>query len=310
MDNRQLQQQTQQETQVKQAAKPVTQQVHKCSNCGSAVSQKDKFCPECGMGLKGNLCQHCGVATEPQWEICPACGHNLVAELCSFCGAGMTENDSFCPECGNPRTGIICNECKTLNFRSFCRKCNAPLNAQALQALQDAKKDPKFQKALALAEELAELEEFILSETAEGKAPPEIPELSEENKELVNQYKDLLAAFRNQPPEERPQEPEKSPEPPKPVDKPKINLSFKIADRDEAIKIYKEKLAEMQAEFDAMIPDPGMTPQLQRDYYSARKLEMKVGWKCNAYGCIHQQPNECSQPWKGGKWFYETIEEV
>jgi predicted amidophosphoribosyltransferase len=316
-----IQQQAEQQTQnaQQQATKPVEQQVHKCSNCGAAILPNDKFCPECGVGLKGSSCNHCGAVTKPDWEICPSCGHNLAAELCSFCGAGMTENDSFCPECGNPRTGIICPQCQTLNFRSFCRKCNAPLNAQALQALEEAKADPKFQQALAIAEELAELEEFIMSQQEEDAAPPEIPELSDENKELVNQYKDLLAAFRNQKPEEiKKEQPDEKPEPPKPESKPKTSFSINIVSKEDAIKKYKEKLADMQAALDAMIPDPDMTPQMQRNYYSARKVEvtiktkgkMELHWICNAYGCIHYDPNDCAEPWKGGRWVYEEREEI
>ena len=50
---------------------------YKCSNCGAAHSATDKFCSECGMGLKGNSCVYCGAATQPNHEICHACGRYL-----------------------------------------------------------------------------------------------------------------------------------------------------------------------------------------------------------------------------------------
>lgn len=291
---------------------------YKCANCGATHSANDKFCSECGMGLKGNSCVHCGAETQPDWEICPACGHNLQAELCSFCGGAMDENSAFCPECGNPRTGIVCPGCHTLNFRSFCRKCNSPLNEQAQQALEAARKDPKVQQAIVIAQELAELEEFLLAPAEDETAPPEIPELSEEDRRLVDQYKDLLAGVHGQKPQEKPKVETPKVETPKPAPKPASGFSIKIMSKEEAMQKYKEKLAEMQATLSSMIPDAGMTPQMQRDYYSARKVEIvtrtkikvPLYWICNAYGCQHSQPNECVEPFKGGKWVYDEREEV
>ncbi len=314
----------QEKAQEQTASKPVRQTadkqeatVYKCPNCGATHAANDRFCSECGMGLKGTSCAHCGAETQPNWEICPACGHNLQAELCSFCGSAMDADNAFCPECGNPRTGIMCPGCQTLNFRSFCRKCNAPLNAQAQAALEEARKDPKVQKAIALVEELAELEAFLFAPAEEEEAvPPEIAELSEENRRLVDQYKDLLAAFRGQQAPTKTEERKEETPPPAPKLKP--GFSINIASKEEAMKKYKEKLAEMQATLASMIPDAGMTPQLQRDYYSARKVEIvtrtkvkvPLYWVCNAYGCEHSQPNDCVEPWKGGKWVYDEHEEV
>lgn len=139
----------------------------------------------------------CNSPVQPNWEICPHCGQGLHAELCSFCGASMEADDFFCPDCGNPRTGIICPDCNTLNFRSFCRKCNRPLNEMAMQEMQKAKKDPVFQEMLALAQELADLEEQILNTVSEEfpVGEPELPpvELSEADKKLIQQYKDLFS---------------------------------------------------------------------------------------------------------------------
>lgn len=103
----------------------------------------------------------------------------------------MTSEDPFCPECGNPRGGIICSSCNTLNFRSFCRKCNTPLNALAQEALEDARKDVRLKKAIEIAQELENLEEIIqqFGDEDENIAP----QLSEENKKIVEQYKDLMA---------------------------------------------------------------------------------------------------------------------
>ncbi|MDR1756116.1 MAG: zinc ribbon domain-containing protein [Culturomica sp.] len=297
---------------VHQTAEKSQTTTYQCPNCGTLHSASDNFCSECGAGLNGNSCAHCGAETEPDWEICPACGHNLQAELCSFCGGAMEADNAFCPECGNPRTGIVCPGCHTLNFRSFCRKCNAPLNTQAQEALAEARKDPKMQQVFAIAQELAELEAFLLSPPEDQAAPPEIPELSAENRELINQYKDLLAAFRGQEIQEKTEEPPV--ETPKPEPKPKPGFSVHIASKEDAMKKYREKLADMQATLASMTPDASLTPQLQRDYYSARKVKVqepnRLYWVCYAYECCHDYPNECSKPWKGGRYMYLRDEDL
>lgn len=303
---------TQQKTTEKQAEQPQC-----CPNCGTPCHSGDKFCEECGMPLKGKSCVRCGVPIQADWEICPHCGQSLHAELCSFCGASMEADDSFCPDCGNPRTGIICPDCNTLNFRSFCRKCNRPLNEMAMQEMQKAKHDPVFQEMLALAQELADLEERILGTPSgeiseEDSEPPQL-ELSEADKKLIQQYKDLFAGSGSL---EEISIPKPEPLKETPVQaRPKIQLNVKRVDLDEAKQSYKEKLEEMRGLMEKLRPERDMTPQMQRNYYSARKLPVlrksvskaPVCWVCNLCGCQHNQPSECAQPELGGTWIYEDV---
>ena len=303
---------TQQKTTEKQAEQPQC-----CPNCGTLCHSGDKFCEECGMPLKGKSCVRCGVPIQADWEICPHCGQSLHAELCSFCGASMDANDSFCPDCGNPRTGIICPDCNTLNFRSFCRKCNRPLNEMAMQEMQKAKHDPVFQEMLALAQELADLEKRILDTPSgeiseEDSEPPQL-ELSEADKKLIQQYKDLFAGSGSL---EEISIPKPKPLKETPVQaRPKIQLNVKRVDLDEAKQSYKEKLEEMRGLMEKLRPEGDMTPQMQRNYYSARKLPVlrksvskaPVCWVCNLCGCQHNQPSECAQPELGGTWIYEDV---
>lgn len=299
---------------VREQQQGVKQERNQCPDCGTAYTAADNFCPGCGKNLKSHACTRCGAATEPDWEICPRCGQNLHAECCSFCGATTNSDDVFCPECGNPKTGITCPGCHTLNFRSFCRQCNTPLNALAHAALEQVRQSPQLQQAFAIAEELAKLEELLSQSDEDAAERTEIPELSEENRAFVNQYKDLLAAFRGQGQEEK-KETTGSPSP-EPTQKKKFTLN--ISDKEEAVAQYNAKLEEMKNALNAMLPDPGMTPQMQRDYYTAIKVEMtvktnvkvKIGWQCNAYNCIHSKPNECVEPFKGGRWIYEDVEQV
>ncbi|MEA4919165.1 hypothetical protein [Proteiniphilum sp.] len=170
-----------------------------------------------------------------------------------------------------------------------------------------------MKKALAIAEELAKLEEFISQAGEKTEEETEIPDLSEENRVFVNQYKDLLAAFRGQEQEEK----SETTKPPEREPKRRKKFSLNISGKEEAVAQYNAKLEEMRETLNSIFPDPDMTPQMQRDYYTAIKVEMtvkmkvkvKIGWKCRAYGCIHTQPNECVEPFKGGKWIYDDVEQ-
>lgn len=307
------QQAQEQRIEVKQQQQEVRQEKALCANCRTPYTDADNFCPGCGKILKSNTCSQCGAVTEPNWEICPQCGQNLHAECCSFCGAATNNNDTFCPECGNPKTGITCPECHTLNFRSFCRKCNTPLNPLAHAALEQVRQSPQLQQAFAIAEELAKLEELLSQSSRDTTEEIKTPELSEEDRQFVNQYKDLLAAFRGQKYEEI----KDLPRPASSESKPQKKFSLNISDKEEAMAQYNAKLEEMKNTLNAMFPDPDMTPQMQRDYYTAIKVEItikskvkvKIGWKCNAYNCVHSKPNECAEPFRGGVWIYDDVEQ-
>lgn len=280
---------------------------HQCANCGESHTSADTYCPECGMLLNAKVCFRCGAITEADWEICPQCGQNLQAEFCSFCGTTTNNKEAFCPECGNSKTGITCPACKTLNFRSFCRNCNHPLNASAHEVLRQIREKPELKKALAIAEELAAIEYFLHSSNRDEVTPEEIPELSNEDITFIQQYKEILAVFRGQEYQESVETTVSTEATPKQ----RKTFSLKVSGKEEALAQYNAKLEEMKKTLNSMIPEPGMTPQMQRDYYTAVKIEIitktkvKVGWKCNAYGCVHEKPNDCVEPFQGGTWIFE-----
>ncbi len=308
---------TVEQSQTKQQPTREEMSVSVCSNCGALLSAGDKFCAECGLNVNENKCPTCGNEIEPSWEICKICGQNLNMEVCSFCGQLTSAEDVFCTECGNPRHGITCPNCQTLSFRSFCRKCNTPLNNLANLALQEARNDVRVKQAVLIVQELLEIEEYLDAIADDVDEAPEAPQISEEDRMVVNQYRDILAAFRGIKHNEKEAEPKQPFTPPSPP-KSKINFNIKIANKEEAIQKYKEKMKEIQSLLNSMTPDANLTPQMQRDYYSARKVEVIVitkskiliGWRCNAYGCIHSQPNECAEPFSGGTWIYEESEQV
>lgn len=245
-------------------------------------------------GDHSKKCSYCGGLMSMTAEICPHCGRPTNPDVCSFCGAMMDPSDRFCPECGNSREGIVCPECGTLNFRSFCRKCNHPLDHMAQAAIAQAQADPKFQRMVELQQRMVELERQILD--GADKA------LSEADESLKQQYDALLAMISGGVSEKQ--------------------TEAKVTDEGlkQMAQEYRESVQQMNAIMADLMPDAGMTPQEQRNYFCARKLpvitvtrrkeviQQPVEWICNYCGCHHSQPSDCVEPQLGGTWVYENIE--
>ena len=241
-------------------------------------------------------CRYCGGLMSMTAEICPHCGRPTNPDVCSFCGATMDPSDRFCPECGNARDGIVCPECGTLNFRSFCRKCNHPLDHMAQAAVAQAQADPKFQRMCEIQKRMVELERQIL-EGADKALSADDAKLKEEYDALLAISDDGVNELKNE----------------------RIN-ELTSEELKEIAKEYRESVQEMNQIMADMMPDAGMTPQEQRNYFCARKLpvitvtkrkeviQQPVEWICNYCGCRHSQPSECVEPELGGTWVYENIE--
>jgi predicted amidophosphoribosyltransferase len=318
----QKQQQEQPLAQKREATQTHSASQRQCPSCGEALSAGDRFCPYCRASLTGGVCPSCGGATEPSWTLCRACKHPLSTGRCSFCGGAVVANEKFCSHCGNPRDGITCEKCGTLNFRSFCYRCNAPLNDMAKEAVAEAQRDPEYQRAVTTAERLVEILELLKNwDDATTATTPEAPELSDDLREQMRELEAMMAAAGVAVPAAR-----ETPQPAQPRQRPAgVSLHFKFADRNEALAAFKAKAAEFQQQLDNMLPDAGAAPEVQQNYFAARKIasvvytkktvkeaevvevhkQIPVHWVCNAYGCEHSDgPTGCADPSKGGKWVY------
>ena len=323
-DNRQYREKEQEQYRPQEQVDNRESHALKCARCGAAYDEGALYCPECGEPLGGGRhCAYCGAELTATCEICPKCGKPTDALHCSFCGAPFEGDEPFCSECGSPRGGIVCPDCGTRSFHSFCPHCNRPLNDNALLAVEQARKDPKFQRVLALNQEMAEMERYLLDfkqeieqamAEAEAEAEaPDAPGLSAEGEKLQAQYAELMKLLGNLPPQ--PSAPAAAPKA-KTAEKRKRELKLKFADADQIMAAYKAKSQEMQAALKDMLPDANMTPAQQRDYACARKVPVIIKekgvkntwWVCNFCGCYHHQPSECAEPWHGGTWLTEEIE--
>lgn len=246
----------------------------------------------------GGKCPHCGAPVDERYELCPVCGGKLV-DYCTFCGAPMQEGDVDCPECGMPAEGVVCPNCKTRNYRSFCRQCSLPLSRAARRAVEKAKQDPKVLEAARLIKKISELQaelDGILPGDGieEGNQPPTEPSESE----LL--FKELMAKVGFTP-----------------AERPKVAERKMGRSHEEVLAEYKQTVEAANKTLLEMLPPAGMTPQEQRSYYTARKVAVMevieeryygiqvketVGWECNKCHVIHNSPEDCAVREFGGVW--------
>lgn len=252
-------------------------------------------------------CPYCGSAVQSNYEICPVCGHKLV-EYCTFCGANMVATDIDCPECGMPSEGVVCPDCGTLNFRSFCRKCNRPLSRAARKAVEKAKADPKVQEAVSILVKMAELEAEMQNATDDDDDVTDNTPHEPTEKEL--RLRELMGKVGFKPSE-------------KPKAQPKQNKS---RSREEIQAEYQRMVEEANKVLESMVPPAGSTPQEQRNYSTARKVAVmetykekvtvsyisqqieRMGWVCNRCQVFHRSPEECLVREYGGYWTTRTVD--
>lgn len=252
--------------------------------------------------------------------LCPHCGRPLCTDKCSFCGEALEDDESFCTSCGNSRQGIKCPTCGTLNFRSFCRHCNTPLNELAQKAIEKARRHPIVARTKQLAQELQELQERIqqmvsdasLDDVASVLPDEQEQQVNEKDVQLLDRYKRLFASanlsVKKMTAAVRPQKTESSRRKPL-IDKEQLKA---------AIDAYEAKAAAMQSALDQLLPDPADPPEEQRNFLCACLTEtystvvtrerVTTGWVCNFCGCHHNTPSNCARPELGGRWLYEDKE--
>ena len=242
-----------------------------------------------------STCPHCGAAVSSEYELCPECGWKLV-DYCTFCGAPMSPEDIDCPECGMPADGIECPNCHTHNFRSFCIKCGQPISRAAKMAVEKAKKDPKVLETVRALQKIADLKaELKALDEEEGlEAEPEEPTEGELRLRALMAKVGFTAA-----------------------EKPKVTSRKVGRSREEIMAEYTQAIEDANKVMEEMLPPVGMTPQEQRNYYTARKVAVMevmeerwwgikvtetMGWVCNKCQVLHKDPSECCVAEFGGEW--------
>jgi len=239
-------------------------------------------------------CPHCHRQVGKNNLYCPYCGHKLV-DYCTFCGASMDPHETVCEECGMPSNGVKCPKCGTINVRPFCRKCNEPLTRAALRTIEKVKQDPKVQKAAAMMDKAAELEEKI-ERLKSGKTTHDAPILTEAERFMMNLFGTNKEEAQTQ-------------------------QTAEDDNLEEIEKEYNQLVDDINATLESMMPPSGSTPQEEFNYFSAvkvaveatRKVTRKIvqrvptGWVCNRCHVHHNHPSECCVKEFGGRWIYKKI---
>ena len=323
----------------KQAEVSASVETPHCHNCGAPLPPGAAFCEECGAPQGGNGCVNCGAEVPQGTAICPVCGHPATTR-CTYCGSQMSAGDAFCPECGNPRGGIVCPQCNTLNFRSFCRKCNHPLNPMALYAVEEARRDPRFIKAKTIADEIGGLEDEIKALEillADRKAnPPEPEKLLEVDDSTSDSARRLLEEFEKLSGQASAPKPKPAPARPRVVEAdaqaltvsadkgsgaggdfstgggPDTTFGAAAARLEKLREQYAAKTAELQRALDEMVPPEDAPPEIKRNFACARMIttystetrreKARVCWICNRCQIRHANPSECGVAEFGGRW--------
>lgn len=252
-------------------------------------------------------CPNCNKSVSKLFELCPECGYRLHKNHCTYCGAPMTSDDLYCGECGGNTKGIKCPSCGTLSFRSFCPKCNCPVDELGKNEYNKAQADPLYQRICVLAQRIIDMRESVeINKDVEQDLSPEIRSLLQRYASIHEKGSKIVTAIDNEYVEDQNEFHNKG------TESNKIILSDYCAD----ITGVASAIEELNSLLKEMIPDPGLPPQMQRNYFSARKVAVyrkskireTVGWVCNLCGCHHSAPSECARPELGGTWIYQEKE--
>ncbi len=257
------------------------------------------FCEGCGqpLGVSGR-CPKCGATTLPGGDICEVCGAWLLTGQCCFCYAPLDADARFCPACGNPVDGVVCPGCHKQRIFDFCPECNIPLTRQALELLEDLRKDAEISR---LIEALGETSP-VSAAGQEGLADKRTAgqEVLEELKRYYGERKSKAKASSS------------------------ASL-FGSADFEEAMQQVSKaqesdaKLKESQALslLKSVQKRTFNTNQEARRFFGALKVLLPVmnktlvGWLCNAYQCLHPEgPSACADPAPGGEWIFRVEYEM
>ncbi len=252
-------------------------------------------------------CPNCKKSVDKAYELCPHCSYRLHSSHCTYCGAPMLAEDLFCGECGGNSKGTPCPSCGMLSFRSFCPNCNSPVDEIGEAELEKAKADPLFQRICSLAKKIIEANESGEPIGSKGNS------LSPEILSLLQRYRSIQSNIGVNDNNNTSNEDDTFSQ--------DLNIDthqkgIQLYDSGDGIRDISSAIEELDALMKSMIPDPGLTPQMQRNYYSARKVAVyrksivrePVGWVCNLCGCHHGSPSECARPELGGRWIYQDKE--
>ena len=208
---------------------------------------------------------------------------------CPHCGAALDRPDyEICPVCGGKLVDY-CTFCGAPMSPSDidCPECGMPADGVECPA-------PKVLETARLLVKIAQLEaELETAGTPEDGTPEEPTEAEIRLKALMAKVGFTAA------------------------EKPKVTSRKVGRSREEIMAEYTQAIEDANKVMEEMLPPVGMTPQEQRNYYTARKVAVMevmeerwwgikvtetMGWVCNKCQVLHKDPSECCVAEFGGEW--------
>jgi hypothetical protein len=296
-----------------------------CPNCSCFNETDARYCEDCGASMHAlSACERCGAAVRPGADICEGCGAWLLRSQCVFCYAPVDEGDSYCGACGNRKDGVTCPGCGSLVIFDFCPSCGIALTPTANASQEEAVRDPGLQVLAALYADLrlsipeaAAATSSLASDTAAAKPEDEQlammrllrASLAESTQLRVPlQAKHKLLNHVQQANVARLQD-DVSAE----MDR-RERIRQEEARRQQEAQRRRQEL--IQRARDELARHSGRTfndNQEARRFFmsliaalpeelSDELMQRGMGWRCNAYNCVHDAPHQCADPSQGGVW--------
>lgn len=123
-------------------------------------------------------CRECGYENEPESLFCEDCGSNFnqKSRECPICGE--LNNGVYCEFCGINIEGCTCQNCKTLQYSSFCSECGEPLNEMAQSFLAES-------SVTAHMAEMTEQEAFVIMKELNDCLTPQMLKEQENKRQRI-----------------------------------------------------------------------------------------------------------------------------
>lgn len=314
-----------------------------CSSCLHENDSFALFCEECGTALRQTAnCPKCSATTKPRADICEVCGTWLLKGQCMFCYGHVDDGHAFCGECGNPPSGISCPKCGTLSIFGFCKTCSIPLSIQAKEMVLETANSPLFQEMASLVKEMnsspipdsksVQINTDLVKKNyddqalrlkqyreSQSKSDPQHkpksvrkPLFSDGQKERVSRLSEEVAQEERRlklDEERRRQEEEaKRKEEERLL---RVEDERRRQEEEKQRKLQEKLISEMskfggktfssnqEARMFFMNIIAGLPEEVVR-----KMTDRGMGWRCNAYDCVHDSPGDCANPSQGGVWLF------